>query len=157
MTEKEKVKNHEIIKLNIIKILAIIIPILLFLAIILFLNIDDEIYSPVSAKYTEYYENNTYIKEGLEYKKNATRYIVNATIENKRDSSISNVEVEVRFYDINGTHIGSKHKVIPLLPKGYKKEISVNFTRERDYFENVSKVECKIHNIDNEKIDSTLK
>ena len=121
---------------------------------------DDTIDPKDFATYTEYLkeldsnstkentENNTYIKKGLEYKVNATRYIVNVTIENKRDNPIFNVEVRVEFKDINDTYIGSKSSVIKLIPKGYDTNISVYLMREYEYFPFVNNVSCKILHFD---------
>jgi len=68
---------------------------------------------------------------------NTQRYILNSTVRNIANKSLYNLNIEIRFFDINKIYLFSKSYIISHLPKNYEKNITVNFTSKDDYFNKV--------------------
>ena len=48
------------------------------------------------------------IADGFVYTEYAKQYVINGTAKNTAGRTLSNVEITVKFYDVNGSHLSTK-------------------------------------------------
>ena len=82
------------------------------------------------------------IADGFVYTEYAKQYVINGTAKNTAGRTLSNVEITVKFYDVNGSHLSTKKDSISNLTETW--DFRIIYFASSPYFKSIDHIKIEI-------------